>query len=254
MNDNLEKNIILLKNPWLSDVKIVAESESTQKDAKLDHQADCLYMTERQFGTYGRFGRQYFAAKSGGIYMSLVLLPTDKAVSNDEVPQYTLLAASAVVSAIEKLTDKKPLIKWVNDIYLGEKKFVGILAEAAVSSDKAPQIVIGIGINFSISEFPQELESKATSLFFDEAPTITRSELVAEIWSEFHQMLMSHDFFDFYKSHSFILGKQVEFIQGTSEFSGQAIDLTNAGELVVALSDGQKKIISSGEISLKKWT
>ena len=67
MNDKLEKSIILQKNPWLTDVKIVAESESTQKDAKLDGQENCLYLTERQNKTYGRFGRQYFAAPSGGI-------------------------------------------------------------------------------------------------------------------------------------------------------------------------------------------
>nr|WP_223804656.1 hypothetical protein [Lactococcus protaetiae] len=118
MSDKLEKNSILLKNPWLSDVKIVAESESTQKDAKLDNQENCLYMTERQLATYGRFGRQYFAAEDGGIYMSLMLHPS---VSTDRLPNYTLLTGAAVVSAIEKLTDKRPQIKWVNDIYLGKK-------------------------------------------------------------------------------------------------------------------------------------
>ena len=129
MNDKLEKSIILQKNPWLTDVKIVAESESTQKDAKLDGQENCLYLTERQNKTYGRFGRQYFAAPSGGIYMSLSLKPK---VELEKLPEFTLLTGAAIVSAIEKLTDKKPQIKWVNDIYLDDKKFVGILAETSL--------------------------------------------------------------------------------------------------------------------------
>ena len=120
MNDKLEKSIILQKNPWLTDVKIVAESESTQKDAKLDGQENCLYLTERQNKTYGRFGRQYFAAPSGGIYMSLSPKPK---VELEKLPEFTLLTGAAIVSAIEKLTDKKPQIKWVNDIYLDDQKF-----------------------------------------------------------------------------------------------------------------------------------
>lgn len=250
MSDKLEKSIILQKNPWLSDVKIVAESESTQLDAKLDGQENCLYLTEQQKATYGRFGRQYFAAESGGIYMSLLIKPEMIA---GKMPEYTLLTAAAVVSAIEKLTSKKPLIKWVNDLYLADKKFVGILAEANFSATTTPQVVIGVGINFSISDFPEELTNKATSLFVDEAPTLTRSELIAEIWAEF-QRLSNGAFFDIYKSHSFILGKEVSFFQNETLFSGQALDLTEAGELVVELANGERKILSSGEISLKKWT
>ena len=182
MNDKLEKSIILQKNPWLSDVKIVAESESTQKDAKSDGQENCLYLTEKQNQTYGRFGRQYFAADSGGIYMSLSLMPS---VAPEKLPEFTLLTGAAVVSAIEKLTDKKPQIKWVNDLYLNNKKFVGILAETSLNPAKETQVVIGVGINFSISQFPPEIENKATSLFYNEKPNINRSELIAEIWSDF---------------------------------------------------------------------
>lgn len=250
MNDKLEKSIILQKNPWLTDVKIVAESESTQKDAKLDGQENCLYLTERQNKTYGRFGRQYFAAPSGGIYMSLSLKPK---VELEKLPEFTLLTGAAIVSAIEKLTDKKPQIKWVNDIYLDDKKFVGILAETSLNPTQEAQVIIGVGINFSISQLPTEIEERATSLFYNEQANISRSELIAEIWSEFHR-LSEGSFFEIYKSHSFILGKQVEFVQSGQTFSGRATDLTPKGELIVNLDNGQQKILSSGEISLKKWT
>ncbi len=250
MNDKLDKNLILLKNSWLSDVKIVAESISTQKDAKFDGQKNCLYMTEQQSETYGRFGRQYFAAKSGGIYMSLLLKPD---LTTEELPEYTLLTAAAVVCAIEKLTDKKPQIKWVNDLYLDGKKFVGILAESVIEADGTIKIIIGVGINFSISDFPVELREKATSLFANESPIISRSELVAEIWSQFDRLVKA-DFLSIYKQHSFILGKQVEFVQNNVAYEGLATDLTAKGELIVKLNNGSDKILSSGEISLKKWT
>lgn len=83
---------------------------------------------------------------------------------------------------------QKPQIKWVNDLYLNNKKFVGILAETSLNPAKGTQVVIGVGINFSISQFPPEIENKATSLFYNEKPNINRSELIAEIWSEFHRL------------------------------------------------------------------
>ena len=108
---------------------------------------------------------------------------------------------------------------------------------------------MGIGINFHISTFPEAIAHKAGSLF-TETPTITRSELVAKIWSEFHQ-LSKRDFFEIYKTHSFILGKTVEFEENKVLYRGTAVDLTPSGQLIVHLEDGQIKTLSSGEISLK---
>ncbi|WP_251713527.1 biotin--[acetyl-CoA-carboxylase] ligase [Lactococcus ileimucosae] len=249
MKNPLDKKIILAANPWLKDVKILEQSVSTQIDAKSDGQADTLYMSEKQTGIYGRFGREYFASPDGGIYMTLLLRPTG---SLESLPNYTLLAAAAVVSAIENLTGKKTEIKWVNDIYLDGKKIVGILAEAQVQADKSLQIALGIGINFYIQKFPEELAHKAGSLF-TEPPSVTRSELVAEIWSEFYR-LSNRDFFSFYKSRSLVLGKKVEFEENKTLYKGKAMDLTPDGKLIVQLENGQCKILSSGEISLKKWT
>ncbi|MCG4788364.1 bifunctional biotin--[acetyl-CoA-carboxylase] synthetase/biotin operon repressor, partial [Roseburia faecis] len=76
---------------------------------------------------------------------------------------------------------------WVNDIYLDDKKFVGILAETSLNPTQEAQVIIGVGINFSISQFPTEIEERATSLFYNEQASISRSELIAEIWSEFHR-------------------------------------------------------------------
>ena len=62
MKNPLDKKIILDANPWLNDVKILDESISTQLDAKADGQANTLYMSEKQTGIYGRFGREYYAS------------------------------------------------------------------------------------------------------------------------------------------------------------------------------------------------
>ncbi len=178
----------LLDPSWLSkhlpfDIHYQTDSQSTQQDARqgieAGHQGNCLYLAPHQSGAKGRFGRSFFAPKQGGIYMSLHLKPM---VPFDQMPPYTVLVAAAVIQAIDHLTDKKPQIKWVNDIYLGQKKIGGILTEAVTSIESGliTDVIVGLGLNFYIENFPQELANKAGSLF-DRQPAITRNELIAEI-------------------------------------------------------------------------
>jgi BirA family biotin operon repressor/biotin-[acetyl-CoA-carboxylase] ligase len=239
---NFNKDLILQRNPWLSDLVILEETESTQADAKAG-QANALFLTEKQTATYGRFGRKYFSPNHGGIYMSANLGPIDF----DSPVQYTLLAAAALVNAIEKLTEKKTLIKWVNDIYLNDKKFTGILAESSSAS-----LVLGIGINFQIEDFPDALAGRATSLFMNEKPSITASQLVAETWAEFARLRTSDEYLKIYKAHCFVLGQKVGFSQNGTNYEGIAVDLTETGELVVDCTDGVQRVLNSGEISLFK--
>lgn len=245
-----DKQLILQRASWLRDVMIFKETKSTQQEAKIKGK-EALYLAEKQIAAYGRFGREYFSTDDGGIYMSLLLKPQ---FAFEQLPQYTLLTAASIVMAIEKLTNKKPMIKWVNDIYLNDKKVVGILTEAITKENAIQHIIVGVGINFNIKKFPSMLVDYATSLFTEnEEPTITASELIGEIWKQFNDLLHK-DFLKIYKAHSFILGKTVHFRQNGIDYEGIASELTDQGELVVELEGGLQKILNSGEISIKKWT
>lgn len=239
----IDTTYILEQNPWLSDVSVASSSASTQLDAKAHLSDNKLFIADMQTAARGRFGRQYVATKGKGIYMSLAIK-----ISKD-VKNYTILTAAAITAAIENLTTKKPQIKWVNDIYLDGKKISGVLVEYLVSSD---YIIIGIGLNFNQVDFPLELRDKAGSLFNQDIPPITRGQLIAEIWRQFHDMQINDNFFNFYRDHSFILGKTVEFEEQGQNIVATAVDLTENGELIVN-TGGLLKVISSGEVSLKKW-
>lgn len=235
-------------NPWLSDLQIFGEAASTQKLAKKVATDKTLFLTGKQTATYGRFGREYFADE-GGIYFSLSYL--GETLLENPV-QYTIMSAAAVVLAIEKLTSKRVQIKWVNDIYLGDKKIVGILTELVTTESLERQIVMGMGINFSISDFPSNLTGKATSLFPNlESAETTPSELVAEILSELNR-LSYNEALELYKAKSLVLGKKVKFDQGNGEQEGLAADILETGQLLVQTVDGEV-VLHSGEISLTNW-
>ncbi|HFI0218610.1 TPA: bifunctional biotin--[acetyl-CoA-carboxylase] ligase/biotin operon repressor BirA [Streptococcus suis] len=236
-------------------VYLKADSDSTQLDAKQGiesgHTSPALYLAPYQNKAKGRFGRPFYASKSGGIYMSLRLSPN---VPFLEFKPYTILAAAAVVKAIQSLCDLDVQIKWVNDIYLGHKKVAGILTEAisSMENQRVTDVIIGIGINVRIDDFPKELQQSAGNLF-EEQPPFTRNQLITAIWKAFLET-DEKELIALYKEKSLVVGQQVSFVENQVEFNGTAIAVTDTGNLVIQLDNGKAKIISSGEISLTSWS
>lgn len=237
-------------------IRVLDTSVSTMKDAQMavlnGEEPPILVVADMQEAPRGRFNRPFFALEKAGIYMSILLKPDTQL---HELPQYTVLMAVAVAQAIDTLAGVNTQIKWVNDIYLNGKKFVGILSEAMmdVEANSLKHVIIGMGINFSIPQekFPAELQEKATSLFANGEPTITRNQLIIEIWNRFFQLLEQKDlnYLSVYREKSFVLGKQVTFQQKSQPFTGKAVGISDTGELLVDL-DGEITSLSSGEISL----
>ena len=228
--------------------------QSTQLDAKnameAGAQSATLYLAPFQTAGKGRFGRDYFCPSQGGIYMSLHLKPN---LPFDQLPSYTILTAGAIYKAVKNLTLIEVDIKWVNDIYYKGKKVGGILTEAisSIETGLITDVIIGVGLNFSITDFPRELEDKAGALFGAQPP-ISRNELIAEIWKEFFTT-PEEELIYLYKQRSLVLGKEVRFEQNQTSYQGLAKDISDSGQLLVQLEEGQERWLNSGEISLKQW-
>ena len=236
-------------------IRYKPETKSTQTDAKegieAGNKGNTLYLSTCQTAGRGRFQRPYYSPSQGGIYMSLHIQPN---LPYEKLPSYTLLVAAAVYKAIKNLTMIEVDIKWVNDIYLKNKKIAGILTEAmtSVETGLVTDVIIGLGINFSIADFPEELKEKAGSLFMPPAP-ITRNELISEIWRCFYQTA-PEELLYLYKEHSLVLGREVSFIQDQTKKKGVAKDISDKGQLLIQLDDQTEIWLNSGEISLTSWT
>ena len=230
------------------------ETKSTQTDAKegieAGNKGNTLYLSTCQTAGRGRFQRPYYSPSQGGIYMSLHIQPN---LHYEKLPSYTLLVAAAVYKAIKNLTMIEVDIKWVNDIYFKKKKIAGILTEAmtSVETGLVTDVIIGLGINFAIEDFPEDLKEKAGSLFMPPAP-ITRNELISEIWRCFYQTA-PEELLYLYKEHSLVLGREVSFIQDQTKKKGVAKDISDKGQLLIQLDDQTEIWLNSGEISLTSW-
>lgn len=230
------------------------QSASTQDDAMAgasrQDPTPALYLAPSQSAAKGRFGRPFFAPETGGIYMTLHLTPN---LSPDQLPNYTMMIAASVTKAIERLTGIETAIKWVNDIYLGQKKLAGILtqAQSSVETGLVTDVYIGLGLNFYVTDFPADLSKKATSLF-QEQPSISRNQLISEIWRLFFET-PEKDLIKVYKENSLVLDKRVSFRKNQVDYNGTAVEIGDQGQLTIQLDNGQSMQLQSGEISLTSW-
>lgn len=239
---------------------ILKTTESTNNEAKkiIVDQAttEAIVLSEEQTKGKGRLGRFFYSPPKTGIYMSLILKPH---LTTMDATLITTAAAVAVCLAIEKVTNKKPQIKWVNDLYLDGYKISGILTEAVTNFENGTieTIILGIGLNFRmpLEGFPAELQSIAGSLLSSENPELTRNELIAEIINQFHhiyQEIETREYLEAYKERCFVFGKKINFKQGKQEFEAVPIDIDQQGGLIVKMKDGEHRTLSYGEITIKR--
>lgn len=207
-----------------------------------------LLVGEEQTAGRGRQGKSFYSPAKTGVYMTLVVHPN---VELQNAVTATTAAAVAVCKAIKKLTDKSPQIKWVNDVYINNKKVCGILTEAVTDfeTQTVTSVVIGIGTNINTVSFPDDVENASCI-----GANIKRAELVGAIANELNKIAISDysSFIDYYKSHSLIIGSDIVFIQNGEKTNAKAIDINEVGGLVVQLQDGTIKTLSSGEITIRK--
>ena len=212
-----------------------------------------LIVAEEQTQGRGRMGKTFFSPKSG-IYMSVCLC---KSIENlSDVMVITPAAAVAVRRSIAKYTDLDAKIKWVNDVYIGKKKVCGILTQADIDfeSGKAGTFIVGIGVNFVNQDFPDEIKDKACALFESQPSDVTRSQMIAEIYSELLALtddLKDRSFMSEYKQYSMVVGKDITYTFNSEEKIGKVIDIDDDGALLVIEQDGNQRKLTCGEISIR---
>lgn len=194
----------------------------------------------------GRLGRSFYSPASTGIYMSIVL---GGFTAIPDAIFLTPAAAVAVTDAIFTLTEKNAGIKWVNDIFLDNKKICGILAESQ-KTDNGFAIIVGIGLNMTTSKFPSELENIAGSLCSD----ISHEQMTSEIIKNLLNLVKNPDdksYMKRYKDRSVVLGKDIYYIKDNEKKVAKAIDFDNCGGLIIQTAENKITTLSGGEITVR---
>ncbi len=215
------------------------------RQAKLGADEGLCIIASQQTAGRGRHGRTWVSEKDAGLYFSIVLRPK---IDMRFLPLITLMTGVAVNDTLAEF-GLKPDIKWVNDILIGEKKICGILAET-VETPTGLAVIVGIGINLSSQNFPDEIAETATSL---NAPAEDVETSLAKYLIYWHAILCGGNghtkiIEEWQRRSSYFSGKSVRVKLADATFEGVTDGLEENGALRVKTSDGSIKIVQAGDV------
>ncbi len=250
-----------LTTQWLGHNIVYNESvDSTNQVAKKMAAQEApngtVCVAEEQVGGRGRLSRGWFSPYGKGIWCSILLKPT---CMPEEASKFTLLAAVAVVQAVNEYKGVKAGIKWPNDILLEGKKLVGILTEMSAQFGHINYIVVGVGINTHVEEeiMPEEFRGSATCVQDIAEEPVVRAELLAKMlnhFEELYEQVEAHGFesiFGLWREYSCTLGQMVKVISPDKTYEGEAIDINEDGMLMVRKDDGTMETVVAGDVSIR---
>lgn len=256
-----------LEGDFWESVTVLPEVDSTNLYAKRlaagGKRGNYAVTAECQTTGRGRMNREFVSPKGSGIYLSLAY---DIPVSVTDSGLITVFTSVAVAQAIREVLGIECGIKWVNDLFVGDKKVCGILTEGTMDfeSGNFDYFIVGIGINVRAPEggFPGVSKGVAgalcDSLSPEQIPEFLRCQLIAAVMNRMRkigELLSARGYLAEYRERSIVLGKRVtvyKTMAGSGEsYEAVAVGIDDDGHLLVRDDAGLLHTLYSGEVSVK---
>jgi BirA family biotin operon repressor/biotin-[acetyl-CoA-carboxylase] ligase len=198
-----------------------------------------LVTADEQTAGRGRQGRAWVAPPGTAILMSLVIRDLDESAA-----MLPLAAAVAVAEACESAAGVQAAIKWPNDVWIDRRKVCGILVEGRPAAGWA---VVGIGLNVTTTEFPDEIREIATSLAVASG-TLSVDDTLATLLEALDRRLLDppEAVLAAWRERDAIKGERIAWADG----SGVAAGIDDSGSLLVETDDG-RIALGSGQVHLR---
>ena len=251
---DVQKIIALAKGDY--HIELLEETDSTNRQLRMlaeegAPEGSVLFALHQTAGK-GRMGRKFFSPAGSGLYFSVLLRP-----SVADGMKITAAAGVAVAQAVREVLGIDLSIKWVNDLYLKNKKVCGILAESAMNGQGGFEYcILGIGLNvFEPQGWEDALDQIAGALLPADRADVMEA-LAAAILDRFfdwYQNLSSPQLMEEYRSRSFLQGKRVVAVQGEKRIGGVVQGISDGGELLLQADDGALLALCSGEVRLEDY-
>ncbi len=137
-----------------------------------------VFVADVQTAGRGRRGHAWLARPGEGLLFSVLLRP---ALDLAQTSALTLAIGLALRDAIAPIISSAASIKWPNDVLVAGKKLAGVLVESQLQGDRLQAVVVGVGLNVSSREFPEEIAARATSLALLGATRLERETLLGDV-------------------------------------------------------------------------
>ncbi|GAA6237470.1 biotin--[acetyl-CoA-carboxylase] ligase [Apilactobacillus micheneri] len=207
-----------------------------------------VIVADKQTAGHGRRGREFYSPKDTGIYMSMIL-----PIKDNEVFDGGLITTMTAVTTVHGLKKSYPNVnfqlKWVNDIYVNNKKVSGILTESVMDVElmHPSALVIGIGINLKPNNFPKDTGRPIGAISNNQ---VDKNKVVADILNAFYKLYPNYqkgEFMDEYRQLSMLINHQVQIETHRGLIAGKVVDFDHHGRLILD-NGNETKAIMTGEV------
>lgn len=239
----------------LQELQLLDQVDSTNNVARQQIEqgvgSGFVCMAERQTQGRGRLGRSWVSPFGRNIYLSANWQYQGGAAVLEGL---SLAVGVAVCRAIRSFDIDKATLKWPNDILLNGHKVGGILLEMLGDPVGPCHVVVGIGLNFGMSENVTIDQPWADLAAY---PGVTRNGLAGRVISELLPLLSTYSElgFKYYKSewqgYDAHNGAKIQLSVPGKTVEGIAQGVSDSGAICIEI-DGVRQFFSGGEISLKR--
>jgi BirA family biotin operon repressor/biotin-[acetyl-CoA-carboxylase] ligase len=214
-------------------------------------------LCELQHAGRGRRGRRWIAPFGSGVALSMAWTFSDGARA---LSALSLGIGVAVWRALARAGASGVALKWPNDIWFQDRKIGGVLIELRAEASGPAHVVIGVGINVSLSQAARrEIEASGVRVAAVEdacAAAPSRNLVAGAILDELLSMLGPFEregfdaFRDAWSTLDALSGRPVQVVLADAVISGTARGVDQEGALLLETGDGVRRFVS-GEASLR---
>jgi BirA family transcriptional regulator, biotin operon repressor / biotin---[acetyl-CoA-carboxylase] ligase len=225
--------------------------------ARLGAPEGTVAVAQHQSAGRGRLDRRWEAPPGASLLVSVLFRPEFEAA---ELHLCTAVMALAASEACRRVAGVDPVLKWPNDVLVGEEKLAGVLAEAEFGGGPggggpggvgAVAVVVGLGLNI---DWPGPAGVGGTCLRDLGAEGVDRAVLLdalLEALSTRRALLDSaagrREVLAELRNRCATLGRRVRIELAAEAVTGVATEIDDAGHLVVQTAEGPRTV-SAGDV------
>lgn len=218
--------------------ELTSTNDRVRNHLKKNPEDDLLIISKKQTKGRGRSGRNFYSEIDHGLYFSMGIHPKD--IQPEELPLYTIAAATAIMQAVKEVLGIELKIKWVNDLFYNGRKVSGILSEAITNpkTNRVSSLIVGIGVNIvgSFDEADTLTQQTAGSLYEELPLKFNLNKLLGKFLIQFknyHEDLEARKFLPIYEKQLLGIGQEISYTRKNKKYYGVIQGINKQGHLQI---------------------
>lgn len=204
----------------------------------------------------GRINRSWISGFGNGLTFSL-LRCFEYDVS--KLSGLSLIIGIAIVRVLRLFSNSNIYLKWPNDILFDNKKLAGILVELRGRMHGPTYSIIGIGINFQLSEsIKSNIQQDTIDLYNVTGKIFDRNEILAALLIQLRDILYEFEYYGFahfrdeWTDYHICQGKHVKIILPSDIAIEGIVDGVNSDGSICILTASGRQSFNVGDISMRQ--